>query len=113
MGSRVGSDNVVMSREEFTDYLLERLDDPSEIGRVIGFIDGIFKVQNDIGRPVYIFEVDKNLAVRDIEYLQKALTSLGTAACLVPSGIMSYSGQVTSESFGVKNIQQLVDRDGD
>lgn len=104
------SDKVVYDREEFTRYLADRVEDKVDIGRMIGFVEGAFVLQNDVGRPAYIFEVDPSIAVGDIEYVQRAMQSIGACAVLVPTGMLRYAGRVTPESMGVENIRSIASR---
>lgn len=99
---------VVMNREEFASYLSERLEEPSDIGRMIRFIDNAFLLQNDVGRPAYVFEVSREISREDVEYVQEAMRSLGVCACIVPSGIIRYEATLTPESMGDSNIKTVL-----
>ena len=99
---------VVMSREEFAAYLAQRLEEPADIGRIMRFVDNAFLLQNDVGRPAYVFEVDRDVSKDDVEYLQEAMRSLGVCACLGPKRIIRYAGTLTPDSMGDSNIKTVL-----
>ncbi len=99
---------VVMNREEFAAYLAQRLDEPTDVGRMMRFIDNAFLLQNDVGRPAYVFEVDRDVSSEDVKYLQDAMKSLGVCACIVPKGLVRYAGTLTPESMGDSNIKTVL-----
>lgn len=99
---------VVLSREEFAEYLAQRLEEPTDIGRIMRFVDNAFLLQNDVGRPAYIFEVDGDVSAEDIKYVRDAMQSLGVCACLVPKGLLRYAGTLTPESVGTSNIKTVL-----
>ena len=93
-----------MTREEFASYLLERADSVLDVGKVIRFVESVLKLQSDVSRPVYIFEVERDISQEDIELIDRTMASLKVACALVPKGVMTYAGEVDSESFGQKNM---------
>jgi len=96
----------VLSREEFTSLLQERLDSPSDIGRAVTFVEGALTLQNDMGRPVYILEVSPECTPEDIGYIHEAMTEMGTAAVLLPPGAVRPVAALTPESMGITNIKE-------
>lgn len=96
----------VLTRGDMTELLMERTDDVTLVGPVMRFIDSVLRLQNDMGRPVYIFDVDPSISDDGISYIDDVMRSLGIACCIVPRGTLEYVGEATSESFGVRNIKQ-------
>ena len=102
------NDKRVLSREEMTELIVERSGDVTKVGPVMRYIDAVLRLQNDMSRPVYIFDVDPNISEKEIRYIDDVMRSLGVACCIVPRGMLGYVGEATSESFGVRNIKQDV-----
>lgn len=95
-----------MSRDEFLELIVSRADDVTKVGEVMRFVESVFKLQNDMSRPVYIFEVDQDsMTSEDLALLDMSMNSIGIACVLVPKGIIGYVGEVTSESYGQQNIR--------
>lgn len=101
----MNGDKRVYTRDEFTELLIERVDDVTKIGGVIEFVESVLKLQNDMARPVYILEVCEGLVYDDVAYLDDVMNSIGVACVLVPKGMVGYVGEVDSKSFGVTNLQ--------
>ena len=99
-------DKRVLTRKEFMALLYERYENVLDIGESIKFVECVLRLQNDMSRPVFVFEVSSSITPDDIEYLDMVMNSVGIACVLVPSGLMSYAGEVTSESFGVSNFKR-------
>jgi len=95
----------VMTREELASELMSRVDDMTKIGPVFEFIESVLKLQNDMSRPVYIFEVDQDISEKDVAYIDDVMVQLGVACCLIPRKLMGYVGEVDSQSFGVRSIK--------
>ena len=94
----------VFSRDELVELLVERADDVTKVGKVLKFVESALRLQNDKSRPVYVLEVKPNVTLDDIELLDVAMNQLGVACVLIPSGVVSYVGEVDSESFGRENV---------
>ena len=105
----VAGREIVLGREEFAEYIAERVDDVVDVGRMTRFVQGAFILQNDAGRPAYVLEVDRALSKEDVAYLSDALRSIGVCACLVPSGVVRYVGTVTPESMGMGDARKAVE----
>lgn len=99
---------IVLTREELVAALFATVDDPVDVGKITGFISRAFALQNDIGRPAYVFEVEKSITKEDVEYLQGALQELGVCAVLVPKGILEYVCTVTPKSMGAQNVKTVL-----
>lgn len=94
----------MLTREEFESYIVSRASDVTKVGSVMRFVDGVFQLQNDRSRPVYIFEVGSGISEGEVALLDAAMNQLGVACVLVPSGIVRYSGEVTADSFGTRSL---------
>lgn len=101
----MSGDKRVFTRDEFVELLVSRVDDVTEIGGVIEFVESVLRLQNDMSRPVYVLEVPSGLVRDDIEYIDNIMTSIGVACVLIPSGMVGYVGEVDGSSFGVTNLQ--------
>lgn len=99
---------IVYDREDLVRLLRSRTDDPIDIGRVTTFLTRGFQVQNDVGRPAYIFEVDPTMTPSDVQYLEGVLTELGVFAVLVPKDSIDYVGTITPESMGVDTMRPYI-----
>ena len=97
-----------MTREEFESYLLERADSVLDVGGTLRFVESVLKLQSDSSRPVYIFEVDRDISQEDIALIDRTMASLRVACALVPKGVIRYAGEVDSDSFGQKNFADEV-----
>ena len=102
----IPKDRRLMSREEFGAFLVERADDVTKVGKVMKFVESALRLQNDMGRPVYVFEVDPGIARSDIHFIDQTMKSLGVACVLVPRKLIGYVGEVDSETMGVVNYQE-------
>lgn len=91
-----------MTRDELVRELSERVSDPVDIGRVTGFVSRAFRLQNDIGRPVYIFEALGTPTREDVSYLREVMSELGVCCALVPARMLGYVGKVTCDSMSGK-----------
>lgn len=95
----------VFTREELTRELMSRVDDFTSIGGVFEFIDAALRLQNDMTRPVYIFEVDPGISRDDVAYIDEVMSQLGIACCLIPRRLIGYVGEIDAESAGIRNIK--------
>lgn len=96
---------VLFSREEFIEELMSRADDVVDVGRMVNFVEGAFRLQNDVSRPAYVIEVSDSVTADDIEYVSAALSQLGVCAVLVPPKMLRYVGTVTPREMGVNNVR--------
>lgn len=96
---------VLFSREEFIEELMSRTNDVVEVGRMVNFVEGAFRLQNDVARPAYVIEVTDDVTPDDIEYVSTALSQLGVCAVLVPPKMLRYVGTVTPREMGIDNIR--------
>lgn len=101
----MSGDKRVFTREELTRELMSRVDDFTAIGGVFEFIDSALRLQNDMTRPVYIFEVDPDISKGDIDYIDEVMSQLGIACCLIPRKMIGYVGEMDAESAGVRNVK--------
>lgn len=101
----MNGDKRVFTRDEFVEMLMERVDDVTNIGGIVAFVDSVLKLQNDMSRPVYVLEVEDGLTSADVSYIDDAMSSAGVACVLVPKGMVSYVGEVDSASFGTTNLK--------
>lgn len=90
---------IVLNRDEFTEYLAERLPESSDIGKMMRFVESAFLLRNDEGRTCYLLEVPQNVSAADVEYIDRCMVALGCLACIVPQGLVSYGGTVTGDSM--------------
>lgn len=94
---------VIMSKAEFVDCLAGRVEDISDIAKALRFIEAAFVLQNDAGRPAYIFSVSEKIADEDMAIIKKVFEDLGVLGVFLPSALMrkiSYEGTVTPKSLG-------------
>mgnify|MGYP003591006915 CR=1 FL=1 len=91
--------DVEMTREELVEELSARVSDPVDIGRITTFVSNAFRLQNDIGRPAYIFEAEGTPTEADVSYLREVMSELGVCCALVPARMIKYVGKVTPESM--------------
>lgn len=102
---------IIFDREDLVRLLRSRTDDAVDVGRVTTFLTRGFQVQNDVGRPAYIFEVEPTMTPSDVQYLEGVLTELGVFAVLVPKKSVEYVGTITPESMGVKTLRPYIKED--
>lgn len=96
-------DKVVLTKDEFVKIVAERSTIPSDISRIMKYVESIFMLQSDEDRPVYIFEVDFDKMDSDnFATLNDCLRYLKVAAVLVPKKSVKYLGEVTPQSMGIK-----------
>lgn len=96
-------DKVVLSRSEFVKILAERSDAPSDISGIMRYVESVFMLQGEDDRPAYIFEVDfDKLDLDGFVELDEGLKLMQVAAVLVPKRSISYLGEVTPKSLGIK-----------
>jgi hypothetical protein len=88
-----------MTKDELVRDLMLRVREPTDIGKVTGFIERAFKLQNDVGRPAYIFEADADMTSEDVNYLRQVMLELGVCCALVPPKTIDYVGKVTPKSM--------------
>lgn len=96
---------VLLSREELMEELTARMDDPVDVGNMVRFVEGAFRLQNDVSRPAYVLEVSDGISPDDIRYVSTALAQLGVCAVLVPPRMLEYVGTVTPREMGVDNVR--------
>lgn len=104
----MNGDKRVFTRGEFVELLLDRLDDVTEIGGIVMFVESVLKLQNDMSRPVYVLEVCDGISYDDIAYIDSVMNSAKMACVLIPKGMVEYVGEVDSDSFGVTNMKRDV-----
>ena len=103
-----GVDKRVFTRDEFASLLMERSGDVTKVGGVMAFVESVLKLQNDMTRPVYVFQVKDGITSDDIAMLDMEMEALGVACVLIPAGTLTYVGEVTSESYGQRNLRTEV-----
>lgn len=95
--------DVVLTRDEFVRAIAERSDVPSDISRIMKYVESVFALQNDEGRPIYVFEVDLDrIDDESLLVLDDGLRMMNVAAILVPKKSVNYIGEVTPQSLGIK-----------
>lgn len=96
-------DKVVLNRSEFVRVIAERSDVPSDISRLMRYVETVLVLQSDEGRPVYVLEVDFDES--DEAYLlilDRSLKRMKVSAVIVPKNSVGYVGEVTAKSLGIK-----------
>lgn len=93
---------VVWDRAQLAEYVGARVGF-DEIGKVAEYVERVMVLQNDIGRPTYVIEVDAEIGKDHIGVLRDAMVGAGVSCILVPSDTLKVVAQVTPESMGVVN----------
>lgn len=96
---------VVLDRDEFVAYLSERVDDITDVARALGFVESAFVLQNDAGRPAYLFSATEPIAEEDMKAIGAALTEVGSIGVFLPAKLVRkirYDGTVTPDSIGLR-----------
>ena len=102
---------VVLDKDGLTKLLVERCGGkPERVGRVLTFVTRAFQLQNDEGRPAYIFEVHGTPSAADVKYISKCMTALGVCCALIPDGMVDCVAKVTPRSMGVRNVIASIKR---
>lgn len=99
------TDKRVLDRSELTEELMARVDDFTKIGEVFSFVESSLMLQNDMSRPVYVFEVEPDISKEDVKYINDAMSQVGVSCVLMPKKMIGYVGEVNSSSMGVRNVQ--------
>ena len=96
-------DKVVLSKDEFVRVIAEHSDVPSDISRIMKYVESVFVLQNDESRPAYVFEVDlDNIDDEHLVILDRGLKYMKVTAILLPKKSITYLGEVTPQSLGIK-----------
>ena len=95
----------VIGREEFTQELMERVDDVTKIGPVVQFVDSVLRLQNDMSRPVYVLELAGEPTEDLLQYIDDIMNQAKVACVLVPPKTLEYVAEVDEDSFGSRNIR--------
>lgn len=98
----------VFTREEFVAELMCRVDDVTDIGPAMSFVESVLRLQNDMGRPVYVFEVSGGITADDIALIDESMHAMGVACVLLPKRKIEYIGEVDGGSFGVRGLMEDV-----
>ena len=94
----MGGRQVRLDRAQLTGLLLKVLGDPVQVGRVTGFVESALLLQNDAGRPVYLFEA-READEGFVSYLSAVLSSVGVCGVLLPAGALEYVAEVDAVSM--------------
>lgn len=98
----------MLTRDEFLSLIVSRSEDVTKVGEVMEFVESVLKLQNDMTRPVYVFQVRDGITSDEITMLDRAMEAIGVACVLIPSGTLRYVGEVTSDSYGQENLRTSV-----
>lgn len=93
---------VVWDRAQLVEYVAKNVGFDA-IGDVVGFVERVMVMQNDIGRPTYVVEVDASIGRDGISVIADAMTRAGVSCILVPAKTVDCVAQLAPESMGVEN----------
>lgn len=93
---------VVWDRARLAEYVAEKAGFDA-VGVAAEHVERVMVLQNDIGRPTYVVEVDASIGRDGIGSIRDAMVRAGVSCLLVPAGVVEVVAQLTPESMGVED----------
>ena len=87
--------------KEFVQLASERLNLPSDISKMLKYVEGVFILRDNEDAPVYVFEIGRRTTPDALIVIDAVMRQMNIAACFIPAKKIKYIGKLTAVSMGV------------